>query len=328
MSRFLGSLLIAPRVSDPSRLISSLRILALLTLLFALAFWIGHQVAWLMVIIVGFNLFFSPLVPLTDALANTWQKQITMDYGRVRLWGSIAFVIGSALTGKLVSLYDYRMILVMLSIGIASMLIGMLLKPSVQPQGESRHQEAAGLSAWLTLVRQSWRFLACVCLLQGAHAAYYGFSAIYWQEAGYSASAVGYLWSLGVVAEVVIFALSKKVFRRFSARDLLLLSAACGVIRWTLMGWTTALPWLIVAQIFHCGTFTVCHLAAMRYIAARQGSEVIRLQAVYSAVAMGGSIAVMTVFAGFLYQHLHQGVFWVMALVALPALVVRPKAVA
>lgn len=54
----------------------------------------------------------------------------------------------------------------------------------------------------------------------------------------------------------------------------------------------------------------------------------IRLQAVYSAVAMGGSIAVMTVFAGFLYQHLHQGVFWVMALVALPALVVRPKAVA
>lgn len=42
---------------------------------------------------------------------------------------------------------------------------------------------------------------------------------------------------------------------------------------------------------------------------------------------MGGSIAVMTVFAGFLYQHLHQGVFWVMALVALPALFVRPKAV-
>lgn len=120
-------------------------------------------------------------------------------------------------------------------------------------------------------------------MLQGAHAAYYGFSAIYWQEAGYSASAVGYLWSLGVVAEVVIFALSKKVFRRFSARDLLLLSAVCGLIRWTLMGWTTALPWLIVAQILHCGTFTVCHLAAMRYIAARQGSEVIRLQAVYSA---------------------------------------------
>ena len=84
VSRFLGSLLIAPQVNDPSRLISSLRILALLTLLFALAFWIGHQVAWLMGDYRRLNPLFSPLVPLTDALANTWQKQI-MDYGRVRL---------------------------------------------------------------------------------------------------------------------------------------------------------------------------------------------------------------------------------------------------
>ena len=260
IARFLGSLLIAPRVSDPSRLISALRILALLTLVFALAFWVGTHVAWLMVVMVGFNLFFSPLVPLTDALANTWQKQITMDYGRVRLWGSVAFVIGSALTGKLVSLFDYRMILVLLSLGVASMLLGMMIRPSVQPVGENRQQESAGWPAWRTLIAQSWRFLACVSLLQGAHAAYYGFSALYWQSAGYSASAVGYLWSLGVVAEVIIFALSHKLFRRFSARDLLLLSAVCGVVRWGLMGWSTELPWLIVVQILHCGTFTVLSL--------------------------------------------------------------------
>ena len=240
VARFLGSLLIAPRVSDPSRLIMALRVLALLTLVFALAFWFGTQVAWLMVVMVGFNLFFSPLVPLTDALANTWQKQITMDYGRVRLWGSIAFVIGSALTGKLVSLYDSQAILALLTVGVASMLIGMLLRPSVMPQGEKRQQEAAGWGAWRTLLVQHWRFLACVSFLQGAHAAYYGFSAIYWQGAGYTASAVGYLWSLGVVAEVVTFALSKKVFRRFSARDLLLLSAVCGLLRWGILGWSTA----------------------------------------------------------------------------------------
>lgn len=328
VARFLGSLLIAPRVSDPSRLITALRVLALATLLFALAFYAGSHVAWLAVIIVGFNLFFSPLVPLTDALAGTWQKQFPMDYGRVRLWGSIAFVIGSALTGKLVSLYDYRAILAMLTLGAASMLLGMLLRPSILPQGESRRQDGAGWSAWRALFVQNWRFLACVSLLQGAHAAYYGFSAIYWQSAGYSASTVGYLWSLGVVAEVVIFALSNRLFRRFSARDLLLLSAVCGLVRWSLMGWTTELPWLIAAQILHCGTFTVCHLAGMRYISARKGSEVIRLQAIYSAVAMGGSIAVMTMFAGFLFEYLHQGLFFVMALLAIPALFLRPQVVA
>ncbi|EPS2709100.1 3-phenylpropionate MFS transporter [Cronobacter turicensis] len=328
IARFLGSLLLAPRVKDPSRLVFALRLLAVLTLVFALGFWFGHQTAWLFVVLVGFNLFFSPLVPLTDALAATWQRQITMDYGRVRLWGSLAFVIGSALTGKLISVYDYRAILALLSLGVASMLIGMLLKPSIMPQGEARHNEAAGWPVWRRLIAENWRFLACVSLLQGAHAAYYGFSAIYWQSKGYSASVVGYLWSLGVVAEIIIFALSKRLFSRFGARDLLLLSGVLGIIRWGVMGWTTALPWLIVAQILHCGSFSICHLAAMRYIAAREGSEVIRLQSVYSAVAMGGGIAVMTVFAGFLYQHLAGGVFWVMALVALPALFLRPRVAA
>ncbi|WP_058913225.1 3-phenylpropionate MFS transporter [Entomohabitans teleogrylli] len=325
VARFLGSLLLAPRVQDPARLVFALRLLALLALLFALAFWLGHSAIWLLLVIVGFNLFFAPLVPLTDALAGTWQRQIAMDYGRVRLWGSLAFVIGSALTGKLVSVFSSQAVLVMLSIGVMSMLLGMLLRPSVMPQGESRAQASAGWPAWRKLARENWRFLCCVSLLQGAHAAYYSFSAIYWQGVGYSASTVGYLWSLGVVAEIVIFALSNKLFRRWSARDLLLLSGVAGIVRWGLMGWTTELPWLIAMQILHCGSFTVCHLAAMRYISARQGGEVIRLQSVYSAVATGGGIAVMTMFSGFLYQHLSGGVFWVMSLVALPALFLRPR---
>jgi MFS family permease len=139
----------------------------LITLVFALAFWAGTHVAWLMVVIIGFNLFFSPLVPLTDALANTWQKQFPMDYGRVRVWGSIAFVIGSAATGKLVSEFDYRAVLAMLTLGVASMLLGMLLRPSILPQGDTRHQDATGWKAWRDLVVKSWRFLVCVSLLQG-----------------------------------------------------------------------------------------------------------------------------------------------------------------
>lgn len=325
VARFLGSLLLAPVVKDPSWLVQALRLLALLTLIFTVAFWLGTSVAWLLLVMVGFNFFFSPLVPLTDALAGTWQQQITMDYGRVRLWGSLAFVIGSALTGELVTMFGHQAILLVLTAGIAAMLGGMLLRPSVMPQGAVLAQESAGWSAWRQLFSENWRFFTCVTLLQGAHAAYYGFSAIYWQSKGYSSSAIGYLWSLGVVAEIVIFALSNFLFRRWSVRDLLLLSCLCGVVRWTLMGWTSELPWLLVMQILHCGSFTVCHLAAMRYISARHGSEVIRLQAVYSAVAMGGGIAVMTMISGYLYQHLTNGLFWVMALVALPALALRPR---
>ncbi|MEN5283479.1 3-phenylpropionate MFS transporter [Serratia marcescens] len=328
VARFLGSLLIAPRVQDPSHLVSALRLLALLTLAFAVGFCFGNGWGWLMLVIAGFNLFFSPLVPLTDALAATWQKQIRMDYGRVRLWGSLAFVIGSALTGQLVAVWGHNAILYSLILSVLAMLLGMLLKPSVMPQGEVRTHGGAERSLWALLKEGPvWRFLLCVTLLQGAHAGYYSFGSIYWQEAGYSASTIGYLWSLGVVAEVIIFASSNVLFRRWNARNLLLLSACCGVLRWSLMAYSTELGWLLLIQILHCGTFTVCHLAAMRFIAARQGQEVIQLQAVYSALAMGGGIAVMTVIAGFLFEHWQGGVFWVMAAVAAPALFIRPPAV-
>jgi PPP family 3-phenylpropionic acid transporter len=328
VARFLGSLLIAPRVKDPSHLVSALRLLALLTLAFAVGFCFGNGWGWLMLVIAGFNLFFSPLVPLTDALAATWQKQIRMDYGRVRLWGSLAFVIGSALTGQLVAVWGHNAILYSLIFSVLAMLLGMLLKPSVMPQGEARTHGGAECSLWALLKEGPvWRFLLCVTLLQGAHAGYYSFGSIYWQEAGYSASTIGYLWSLGVVAEVIIFASSNVLFRRWNARNLLLLSACCGVLRWSLMAYSTELGWLLLIQILHCGTFTVCHLAAMRFIAARQGQEVIQLQAVYSALAMGGGIAVMTVIAGFLFEHWQGGVFWVMAAVAVPALFIRPPAV-
>ncbi|CAI2517487.1 3-phenylpropionate MFS transporter [Serratia liquefaciens] len=326
VARFLGSLLIAPRVKDPSHLVTALRLLALLTLAFAIGFCFGNGWGWLMLVIAGFNLFFSPLVPLTDALAATWQKQITMDYGRVRLWGSLAFVIGSALTGQMVSVWGHNAILYSLIISILAMLLGMMLKPSVMPQGEARSHSEADRSLWEMLKEGPvWRFLLCVTLLQGAHAGYYSFGSIYWQEAGYSASTIGYLWSLGVVAEVIIFASSNFLFRRWNARNLLLLSACCGVLRWGLMASSTELGWLLVIQILHCGTFTVCHLAAMRFIAARKGPEVIRLQAVYSALAMGGGIAIMTVIAGFLFEHLQGGVFWVMAAVAPTRCVLRHK---
>lgn len=329
VARFAGSLLIASQVKNPAQLIVALRLLALATCLFALGFWLGSQWLWLLLLVmIGFNLFFSPLVPLSDALAATWTQQIGLAYGPVRLWGSLAFVISSALTGMLVSAWSSQVILLLLSVGALAMLSGMLLPPQTRPQGELRQGVSGGWAAWRDLLRENsvWRFMLCVTLMQGAHAAYYSFSAIWWQEAGYSASVVGYLWSLGVVAEIVIFALSNRLFRRWSARDLLLLSGVCALVRWTLLGASTALPLLIVAQILHCGSFTVCHLAAMRFIAARKGAEVIRLQSLYSALAMGGGIAVMTMVCGVLFTHLHGQLFWVMALVALPALFLRPRA--
>ena len=141
----------------------------------------------------------------------------------------------------------------LLCVGCGAMIAGMMLRPAVMPQGMEKQTEHSGWAQWKQMLSETavWRFLLCVTLMQGAHAAYYGFSAIYWQEAGYSSSIVGYLWSLGVVAEIVVFAASNRLFRRWSARDLLLLSCVCAVLRWSMMASSTELGWLVVAQILH-----------------------------------------------------------------------------
>lgn len=328
-ARFLGSMFITPMVKEPAKLINALRILAALSLVFAIGFAFGSHWAWLLFVMIGFNLFFAPMVPLGDSLAGTWQKQFPFDYGSIRVWGSIAFIIGSSLMGTLASVWGHKSIMIGLVISCLALLLSAMLKPKIMPIGSPKADSVPKASIkQLIADKNVMRFLICVTLLQGAHAAYYGFASLFWKEAGYTDSIIGYLWSLGVVAEVIV--LSNKLFRRWSARNLLLLSAVSGIIRWSLMGTFTSLPVLVVVQILHSGTFTVCHLAAMRFISARKENEIIPLQGVYSALAMGGGLAIMTIVVGSLYERLpdHHGfVFYLMALLAIPALFIRPQVV-
>ncbi|HGJ5877183.1 MAG TPA: 3-phenylpropionate MFS transporter [Arsenophonus sp.] len=329
IARFMGSLMITPIVKEAGYLIPTLRFLAMITLIFAFGFTVSSQWLWLLFIMLGFNLFFSPMIPLTDALAATWQKQLIFDYGKVRVWGSIAFIVSSSLVGYLAYSWGHKIIIYALLISIIIMLLTMLLQPTVMPN-TTAHQLSNSNISWQQLLADHsvWRFLLCITLLQGSHAAYYGFSSLYWKEVGYSDIIIGLLWALSIVAEVIMFTFSYAVFRHWQVSGLLLLSTSCAIIRWGLMASFTTLPVLIVSQLLHSGTFTVCHLAAMRFISARSDTEVIRLQAFYSALGLGGGLAVVTIIVGFVYEHLpfhHNWVFWLMALIAIPVLFIRPS---
>ena len=110
------------------------------------------------------------------------------------------------------------------------------------------------------------RFLLISALLQGSHAAYYGFSAMHWKAAGYSGTTIGYLWALGVVAEIGMFAADKRFLNRFGAQTLFLVGALGCVVRWILLGASTELLVLVAGQLLHAVTFCVSHLGAVRFM--------------------------------------------------------------
>ncbi len=167
------------------------------------------------------------------------------------------------------------------------------------------------------------KFLVLVSLIQGSHAAYYGFSAIHWKSAGHSEDVIGYLWSLGVAAEVAVFALSKRLFAGWSLRTLFVIAAGGVMMRWGITASTTSVFALVVVQLLHGVTFAGAHIAAIQYIQCCSENKMVALQALYNAIALGAFTAVMTVLSGWAYEHWGASVFWGMAAMGLVALFIK-----
>lgn len=323
-TRCVANLVITPRIHKVEHLLPTLRWLSLAALLFiGFHFFTGGSF-WLMALAtVLFNLCCGPAIPLSDAMANYYARLQMLDYGRTRLWGSVAFIGGSTVVGLLVASYGTDMILYTALAGIFVSLLLSLRNPNPMPVTVSEeHAERPKLSQLL----REWpviKFLVLVALIQGSHAAYYSFSSIYWKSAGHSEELIGYLWSLGVVAEVAVFALSKRLFSGWSLRALFV-AAAIGVIaRWGLMASTTAIIALAAIQLLHGVTFAMAHIAAIQYIQHAPQNKMVALQALYNAIPLGAFIALMTTLSGWGYENWGANVFWAMALMGVLALFIK-----
>lgn len=323
-SRCVANLLFTPRIHRVEQLLPAVRWLSLFCVLFLLAHLFSGGNFWLLVVVtVLFNLCFAPVTPLTDALANYYARLKLIDYGRTRLWGSLAFIAGSTAVGYLVAQFGVDMIVYTALAGIVLALLLSLRQPSPQPASDIG--QAAVRPGVLAILRERevQAFMLVISLIAGSHAAYYSFSAIHWQAAGHSETLIGYLWSLGVIAEISVFATSKRLFSGWSLRTLFLLAALGCVVRWSLTAGTTAIWALVLIQLLHGVTFAMAHLAAIQYIQRAPASQMVALQALYNAIPMSIVVAAMTAVSGWGYERWEANVFWGMALMGVLACLVR-----
>ncbi|MFQ5775647.1 MAG: 3-phenylpropionate MFS transporter [Kiloniellaceae bacterium] len=255
--------------------------------------------------------FFQALIPLAESQTMAAVARERLDYGRIRLWGSLTFILGTAGAGRLLTGRDPDLVLVLILAALGLTVAAALALPGRRPQ-----TAPAGRRALTALLRERrfLLFLGAASLLQASHAVYYGFSALHWRAAGLSEAAVGWLWAEGVIAEVVLFAASGPVVARAGPVGLLLAAGAAGVIRWAVLGATTALPALLAVQVLHAATFGAAHLGAMHFIArAAPPGLSATAQALYSAVSGGLAMGLAMLIAGRLYADLGGGAFTAMA---------------
>ena len=284
---------------------------AAMAMLIFCAFFFTQGFWAILAVLVLMNVFHPSLIPLTESQTLAAAGAGRLDYGRVRLWGSLTFLLGTLGGGWLLSGRDPDLILPILLATLALSLVAALLLPGAQPT--ARPGSLRGLWA-LLIERRFLLFLAVSAAFAASHAVYYGFSALHWRAAGHSETTIGWLWAEGVIAEVLLFAFGAPLVRRLGPAGLFLVAAAGGLVRWSLLGLSSALPVLIGVQWLHAASFGAAHLGAMHFIA-RHAPEGLRAsaQALYSAVPGGLGIGLAILVSGQLYESLGGGAFHVMA---------------
>lgn len=278
--------------------------------LFALAdgFWM------LLAVTVLSGGFFASMLPLGENLTMLHAVRRGLDYGRIRLWGSLSFIAAAAIGGWVIAGRPPDVILWMVWGGLLATLAACLSVPDFRTShGTGKPLPVAPLlRSPLFLI-----FLAGASMLQASHMIYYGFATLHWHAAGLPGWMIGLLWSEGVVAEIVLFAFSGRVVARLGPALLLVLGGVGGLVRWSVLAATTDPLALFAVQWMHALTFGCMHLGSMHFLnrCAPPGLSA-RAQTLHSSVTMGIASGLGMLFAGQIYEGLHGGAFLTMAVLS------------
>jgi PPP family 3-phenylpropionic acid transporter len=244
---------------------------------------------WLAAVMFALNFFMTAQMPVAEALVATRLRgdpHVARRYGRLRVWGSIGFVVVVLAAGPLFDLVGIAWApalgLVLTALLVAA---GFHVREALPSAG---HVEHVSVRRRLREPRVRW-FLASAALMVFAHGTYYSYFSLYLYQLGYSKAAIGVYWVAGVLLEIVFFYTQGRFFARFGIYPLLAASFVLAVLRFALIGELAAWWWvLLVAQLLHAVTFAVHHSASVLLIQRWFGGRAAaRGQALYISLAYG-----------------------------------------
>jgi len=248
----------------------------------------------------------SALMPLGDSITLAAVRDEGLDYGRIRAWGSVSFILAAIGSGALLAVgspaapADNRILLLVLAASAVLVAACIGIPSATRRAGIMRSRWAA--LGRLATDRRFWLFVASAAALQSSHQLYYGFGTLYWRELGFSDTVIGGLWAEGVVAEIVLFWYSAPFVARFGPLGLMALGGAAGIVRWSLMGVLPGLGAAAGLQLLHALTFGASHLGAMHFLARSVPPGVAAsAQSLYAALSAGLGSGLVMLVAGALY---------------------------
>ncbi|HSF71580.1 MAG TPA: MFS transporter, partial [Methylotenera sp.] len=277
---------------------------------------------WLFFVMLSLSLFTSSTLPLSESLTLAHLATTNGHYSRIRMWGSLGFIVAAVVLGFLIDAYGIKSLLWFL-LSVQIVLFSLTFKLPDATVAPHAHDH---FSIWQIIKQPVVIALLLGCaLMVTAHGVLYNFYSIYLAEHGYSKGMIGLLWSLGVICEIIIFMLMPKLMARFSLKVILLTSLALAVLRFSMIGVAVDnLWWLLIAQSLHAFTFGSFHAASVEVITQFfNGRHQAKGQAIYNSVAYGVGGTVGGLAGGYALQYMGgQNTFLLAALFPLLGFVV------
>ena len=249
-----------------------------------------------------FGFFWNAALPQYEANTFNHLQGQEQRYSRIRLWGSVGFIVSVMGLGELLERVGFDALPYM----VLLIFVGLAASSMIAPEGGGSRDTDGGDRFWTTLRQPAviGFFLACF-LNQVGHGPFYGFFSIYLEDHGYGGGLIGALWAWGVVAEIGVFLLMHRILPRFGARTLLALALALGSVRWLMVAfWVDSAALIALSQTLHAASFGIYHAVAIdtvnRFFTGRaQG----RGQALYSSLTFGAGVALGSLGAGWAWDH-------------------------
>lgn len=295
---------------------------SLLAILCFSGVFFGQQYWWLAMVMAAFSFFWNATLPQFEATTFTHLGQDTHRYSSIRLWGSIGFVVAVAILGMVLESQGAGTLpMVLISLFIAIWLMSLIV-----PERAAGHLSLNKESIFKVMRRpEVAALIVVVFLMQASHGPFYTFYSIYLEDHGYSKTLIGWLWALGVIAEIAVFMVMHHLIPRFGLRKLLMFSLLVAMLRWVLLGeYVESMGMMLFVQLCHAATFGIFHAVAIQYFHTHfTGTHQGRGQALYSSMSFGAGGALGALLGGYAWTSLGAGMTYnIAALLAVLALLI------
>ena len=286
---------------------AGVRLSALLATVAFAGVFLGRSFWWLALVMLVFSFFWNASLPLLEVFVMNHTAARPGAYGRVRLWGSIGFILSVVALGPVIDAHGAWWVLP----ALALLMAGMWLTSLLLPESEMRGSAPPPVPFLKIILRpEIVAFLLACLLMQVSHGPYYTFYSILLDSHGYAKTTIGLLWALAVLCEIGVFLAMPRLLARYDVRTVLLASFGLASARWLLIGFFPQdVTLMILAQVLHAATFGSFHAAGIQMVYRFfTGRHQHRGQAAYSTISFGLGGAIGSFYSGHIWEALGSAV--------------------